>query len=172
MKDFIDRFNEKISVSKTGCIEWGGAKDQDGYGVIQKDGKRKKTHRAIWEYYHGKIPSGLNICHKCDNPCCVNIDHLFLGTQNDNMQDMIKKGRKVVNSNPIRGEKHWTKIHPENLAKLRGEKNGGSKLTWEQVEEIIQENKLLRKPETYYAKKYGVGRSTIGRILRGESWIK
>ena len=88
------------------------------------------------------------------------------------MQDMIKKGRKVVNSNPIRGRNHWTKTHPEKLAKLRGEKNGGSKLTLAQVEEIIRDNKLLRRPETYYAKKYGVGRSTIGRILRGESWIK
>ena len=172
MKTFIERFNGKIRFTENDCIEWTGTKDKDGYGVIQKDGIKKKTHRAIWEYYHGDIPSGLNVCHKCDNPSCVKVSHLFLGTQKDNMQDMIKKGRKVVNSKPIMGDKHWTKTHPEKIVKICGENNGGSKLTRLQVDEIIQENKKTRHTETYYAKKYGIGRSAVGRILRGESWIK
>jgi hypothetical protein len=170
MKTFIERFNGKTKSTENGCVLWTGSKDKNGYGFIQKDGKRSRTHRAIWEYYNGTIPAGMCVCHHCDTPSCVNINHLFLGTQNDNMQDMQKKGRKVVNSNPIRGENHWTKKHPENMARLSGEKNGSSKLTSEQVKNILAENKNEKHSETYYAKKYSVGRSTIGRILRNESW--
>ena len=171
MKTFIDRFSEKVSENSAGCFIWNGSKDTYGYGVIQKDGKRKRTHRAIWEYKNGAIPEGMCVCHTCDVPDCVNINHLFLGTQNDNMHDMQKKGRKVVNSNPIKGENHWTKKHPENIAKLYGEKNGSSKLTEREVKSILEENKKTRHSESYYAKKYSVGRSTIGRILRRESWV-
>ena len=77
------------------CWIWTGRFDGVGYGIIQlgRGEKRKGAHRASWELHYGKIPDGLMICHHCDNPSCVRPDHLFLGTQKDNLQDASRKGR-------------------------------------------------------------------------------
>lgn len=72
-----------------GCWEWKGAKTKAGYGWFSA----KIASRISWEIYRGKIPKDMLVCHKCDNPPCVNPDHLFLGTHKDNTLDMIKKGR-------------------------------------------------------------------------------
>lgn len=75
------------------CIEWSGARDRQGYGRRRYQGRNALAHRVAWTEAHGPIAEGLDVCHRCDNPACVNIDHLFLGTHQDNMRDCKTKGR-------------------------------------------------------------------------------
>lgn len=82
----------------TGCIEWIGSLHYKGYGEIRINGKTKGAHVIVWKLHHGNIPFGMFVCHKCDNPKCINIDHLFLGTPKDNTHDMIAKGRMCCGS--------------------------------------------------------------------------
>ena len=93
--DPVVRFNSKVKNMENGCIEFTGAKNKDGYGqfYINETIGNVMAHRFSFELSYGKIPEGLIICHKCDNPKCVNIDHLFLGTHKDNSDDKINKGR-------------------------------------------------------------------------------
>lgn len=97
MKDLVGRFEKKIDKTK-GCWNWIGAKHRQGYGNFGVKGKIKLSHRVSWEIYVGKIPKDMCVCHKCDNPSCVNPDHLFLGSQYENVQDCKKKGRLLKNS--------------------------------------------------------------------------
>jgi len=78
--------------TQTSCLIWGGAK-QDGYGLIWYEGKLVRTHRLAWLLSYGDIPIGMQVLHKCDNRACIRLDHLFLGTQRDNIQDAVAKGR-------------------------------------------------------------------------------
>ena len=153
------RFCQKVDTKDpSGCWVWTGARSKAGYGQIRVDGKGGKAiyaHRYIWGLLNGVIPAGMDICHKCDNPPCVNPAHLFLGTEEDNMQDMMEKGRY--------GERKWTG-HP-------GEKNPHHKLTAKQVVKIKE---ALRKNEPGTTKKlaaeYGVAYTTIYSIKRGDNW--
>jgi len=78
---------------ENGCVEWTGARFATGYGVFRFRGKNARAHRVAWTLANGEIPQGIDVLHKCDNPCCVNPDHLFLGTDKDNHQDKARKGR-------------------------------------------------------------------------------
>ena len=82
-----------IPIPETGCWLWERATTHNGYGQISIGGKIMIAHRYSWELHGGHIPDGLCVLHKCDVRCCVNPDHLWLGTQKDNSQDALKKGR-------------------------------------------------------------------------------
>ena len=90
-----DRFLAMVKKTK-GCWIWTGFKNPKGYGNIQKGrrgGRPLMAHRVAWEIYFGEIPEGMQVLHKCDNPSCVRPGHLFIGTAQDNTDDMINKGR-------------------------------------------------------------------------------
>jgi hypothetical protein len=81
--------------SESGCHEWALSRDKDGYGLTTIDGRQEKAHRAAWVFHNGPIPNKMWVLHRCDNPSCINVSHLFLGTNQDNVDDMQRKGRGV-----------------------------------------------------------------------------
>lgn len=115
------------SVSKEGgsCWIWNRSRDKDGYGVLSVGRKQKRAHRMAYECFVGEIPSGMLVCHTCDVPACVNPDHLFLGTWEENTADMIKKGRKYVIP---RERHHHSKLTPNQVAELVDLRRSGKKL--------------------------------------------
>ncbi len=95
------RFWNKVDIKgKNDCWFWKGAKNNKGYGRIMLNGKSEGTHRVAWFITNGEIPKNKPlVCHKCDNPSCVNPKHLFVGTNSDNMKDSFKKGRNAILKN-------------------------------------------------------------------------
>jgi len=93
---------KRFLLGETGCHVWQGAKNSKGYGVILVSGGRNDrrifglAHRLQWEQHHGPVPDGLIVLHACDNPACINIEHLSVGTHRDNTWDAISKGRHNV----------------------------------------------------------------------------
>jgi hypothetical protein len=91
---FPARFLKRLRVTGGGCWEWTGATVPGGYGRLRGDDARSTlAHRAAWLWANGPFPDGLKVCHRCDNPPCCNPEHLFLGTQLENMRDCVAKGR-------------------------------------------------------------------------------
>lgn len=76
-----------------GCLIWTGVKSRKGYGVLKYEGGRQQAHRISWIAFYGSIPNDMCVLHRCDNPACFNINHLFLGTRGDNNRDRHAKGR-------------------------------------------------------------------------------
>ncbi len=140
--------------SESGCVLWGKTFFENGYGRY----KDKRAHRVSWELTNGVIPNNLLVLHRCDVRNCINPNHLFLGTQYDNMQDMIKKGRKLVLAgyenytttdeykSKVSGDNHWTRRHPERIAK--GNRHW-SKLHPEKFSELSKDGKYksIKKEE-------------------------
>jgi hypothetical protein len=85
--------SDSIPEPTTGCWLWLRSRDKDGYGSLRADGRTRRAHREAYMAYMGPIPDGAHVLHKCDTPACVNPDHLFLGTQRDNLRDCVVKGR-------------------------------------------------------------------------------
>lgn len=88
-----------------GCILWTGTLDEDGYGRLFVRRRRWRAHRLAWTLERGPIPPGLVVMHRCDQPSCVRVDHLELGTQAENLRDRDRKRRTVV---PVRRGGAWT----------------------------------------------------------------
>lgn len=119
-------FNKTIKLGD--CLIWSSTIGQDGYGKFWLDGANQRAHRVVWQLKNGPIPEGLQVCHKCDNPLCVNIEHLFLGTPKQNMQDKVSKGRAVgpdsinhshiMKEKAVRGEKHWNSKVPDSSVQI------------------------------------------------------
>ncbi len=143
---FEERFNHYHTKTPT-CWNWTGSTHIQGYGRIKKNGVDMLAHRASWEIHNGPIPPGMCVCHKCDNPPCVNPAHLFLGTHQDNMADRDAKGRNVH---------AW------------GERAGSAKLTWVKVAEIRKLKGVVSQRAV--AKQFGVTQCTISCIQSGKTW--
>lgn len=158
-KPIAERFWIRVEKTPT-CWLWRGATTSSGYGHLYRDGRRIRAHRLVYEFTYGPISKGLFICHHCDNPLCVRPDHLFLGTPADNAHDMIRKGRHAW----------FPKDKPAPARIARGEQHGCAKLTTEQVAEIRQVYASERITHKDIAARYGVNKSTIGRIVRQDSW--
>ena len=90
----IKKLYENLVIKQEGCWRWKGRLNHWGYGMLTIHKKNERAHRISWLIYKGEIPKGLLVCHSCDNPICSNPEHLWLGTNYDNQQDSIKKGRK------------------------------------------------------------------------------
>jgi hypothetical protein len=160
-RPLIERFQEKwIFIAPTGCWEWTASRDKHGYGFIGVliDGKFKaaKTNRVSWELHKGSIPEGLCVLHKCDNPKCVNPEHLFLGTQLDNIKD--------------RGDKNRS-------ARQFGASNAQAKLKEREVQaikEILRRHPSRRSRyhgiQVFLARWFGVSKSAISKIHQGRKW--
>lgn len=146
----ISRLFSNCLLSKSGCIEWQGCVIR-GYGQIRVRKPKNKlflTHRLSWSLKHGEIPEGIDVCHKCDNPKCINTDHLFLGTRSENMKDMVSKGRQ---------------------GNTRGERSGMAKLDTQAVVEI-KKLCLSGVTQAVVASRYGVHPAHVSRIFSNKRW--
>lgn len=137
---------------ETGCWLWVGAKKPGGYGNAWVDGHYENAHRLAYRLFIGPIPPGLHVLHRCDNPPCVRPDHLFLGTDADNTDDMWKKGR-----NPV-------------MPVLKGERAPSAVLTDQAVAAIRERHRAGGNRQVDLAKEYGVTQSTISKVIRGATW--
>lgn len=133
LTDLPDRID---TIPETGCWLYSGAWTPAGYGLASIDGKRQMTHRASWRLHRGEIPTGAFVCHRCDTPACINPDHLFLGTHEENMADMRAKGRG----------------------------NGWRKLSLEQRREVVA--LASTRSQGQLSREYGVSRACIQQVLR------
>lgn len=154
----VDRWNayrepafwKRIDKTET-CWNWIGQQDGGGYGIVGWKGKHQRTHRVAWLLMRGEIPHGMLVLHHCDNPRCCNPEHLYLGTQADNMRDMVeRKRRKGIGC---------------------GEKNGRSKLTQEQASEIRLLYASGQISQQKIANQFGVSQFAVSAIVRNKRYV-
>jgi hypothetical protein len=151
-----DRLTSRLR-SDGECKVFVGPRTKKGYGKIGEGGRGGRilsTHRVAWELEHGPIPDGLCVLHRCDNPPCCNVDHLFLGTKADNNADMVAKGRAY------RGPR---------LGRIyQGESHVNAKLT-DEAARAIRNRRLAGEGVAALAREYGVSCALVCNIARGRS---
>lgn len=133
--------------TKQKCWPWPGNKNRNGYGLIKRDGKQVSAHRVSYAAFVGPIPPGLNVLHACDNPSCVNPDHLHLGTHEDNVKERVLHNRSA-----------------------RGSRIRQSRLTEDQVREIRKMYALTLCTQKWLATRYGVKQNTISAVITRKTW--
>ena len=141
-----ENFLLKVKISESGCWEWVGSKLKDGYGHFHVNRVGIPAHRYSYKFYKGEIPDGCVIRHTCDNPSCVNPDHLQVGTQKENYDDSKMKGRHS------HGEAHGNSVYSE-----------------QQIRKVMQLIADGIKPKVV-SDKTGVALSTVYDIKGGRSW--
>lgn len=158
MIEEVKRFWAKVEKTDS-CWNWKASKTKNGYGVFgnKKAKKNWLAHRYSYQLVYGQIPSGMFICHKCDNPQCVNPKHLFLGTAKSNSEDMKNKGRSAI------GDKNGLRKHPESI--LWGKDNSNGKLSYEDV--VMIRKLKLEYRASQLAERFGVCRQYIYNIWNG-----
>lgn len=142
-------FHKKYRISDSGCWEWLGFLNEWGYGRFNMNGRKILAHRASWEIHFGPIYLGALVCHKCDNPSCVNPNHLFLGSVKDNAVDMAAKGRQ----NGPRGVSHHSaKLNPDLVREIRQKHKSGLLGTYD------------------IAREYGVTQAAAWAVVARKTW--
>ena len=117
---FLERFADRIeSIPFSGCMIYMGPLAPNGYAKVRGHGKPEWIHRLTYKQHVGAIPTGLQVLHRCDIPTCVNPAHLFLGTQKDNIQDMLKKGRNNSKNAPKGIAHHRAKLNDDKVREIR-----------------------------------------------------
>ena len=152
-RSILERFNEKVGPrTEFGCREWTASTGSHGYGqmTVKRDGKKtvETAHRLAWELFRGPIPAGLIVRHTCDNRRCVNPNHLLIGTQQDNVDDMYRRDR---------------------ARSSRGEDRNDARLTDAKVVEIRQRASGGESSRALGA-VFKVSHTTILKIVRREKW--
>jgi hypothetical protein len=143
---YIDRLWANVAKRESGCWEWTGWATSKGYGVMQMGrNKRMRAHRLSWVIANGLIADGQMVCHRCDNPRCVNPSHLFVGTAQDNNSDMAKKGR---------------------LVRSFGERNGANVISAEVARSIYLDGREHRR----IALEFGVSKALVAAIKQRKIW--
>ena len=161
------------------CWNWTGYRTAKGYGMMSFGSRPVRTHRVSWTLHYGKIPKGLQVLHHCDNPACVNPEHLFLGMNADNVRDRVRRdrgNRPIGDANPIRrnpavccrGDNHWSRTNPEKL--LRGAVHGSAKLTESDVLAIRERYAGGAVFQHALAAEFGVSQHLISCITRRKIW--
>lgn len=147
----IAKFWSKVAITANDelCWEWQAGTTSFGYGCARFKDKMQSAHRVSWELAYGEIENGLFVLHECDNSACVNPKHLFLGTQQNNVDDMLKKNRSVP---------------------PRGEMNGRHKLTSSQVIRIRELGEAKQMQQKEIAELMGVSDATVNLILKRKTW--
>ena len=150
----IAKFWSRVNIpSLLDCWLWKGYRVPFGYGSVQGfDGRSVLTHRFAWQITYGVIDEGLCVLHKCDVPSCCNPNHLYVGTQKDNIRDAIERGRFTYPVAP-RGTKVWS-----------------NKLTEAQVLEIRELAEKGELKQRVIAKRYGISASTVNYIKQRRCW--
>lgn len=138
----VERVRGARKLAFPGCLEWQGPRDRKGYGRVWTPDGLTTAHRHAWTLERGNVPAALFVLHRCDNRRCVRPDHLFLGTNSENMIDMVRKGR----------------------ANQHGECNNNARLTNEQITEI-RGRYLPRVNGARLAREYGVSLATIMNVI-------
>lgn len=132
------------------CWPWTGGVTSEGYGCFYLNGRAQGAHRVSWALSaQRQVPEGLLVCHSCDNRCCVNPAHLFVGTASDNMQDMVAKGRNTPTV---------------------GERNFHAKLTTQQVARMRRQAKERDITQAELGRRFGVSQSQVSRIIGRRVW--
>ena len=143
-----ERFQLKLEAKDNGCIECQGAEGKGGYIYFWYSGQNRYAHRMAWFFEHGDIPEDKIVLHTCDNPRCVNLKHLKLGTHQDNTNDMIDKGRKFI---------------------ALGTGNGAAKIA-EETALAIKKDLIAGIRQCDIVRKYQVTRAIVRHIDLGRAW--